>query len=486
MKHRLLAILASVALLMIASTGAVNTAPAAQTTPTRPARQGLARFDEAAGVFSVHYPPDFRQVRRLPAGSDSYSYTFGTDAGDAALAVSFTVFSDEALTDDEWELVLAILGPDVLLAGLGDIFEVEFAEGQREQGESGAHTLYWDGESAAEELRCALRVEESDGVLALIAIAAPTDQWAERQDLFQESLGSLAWSPEAAREQIGVSSVTEDEADATEIASDILIEPSPEPSDTPEVVENIEDGDTPAVETPEGTETPELMGTPRHNEIPEDVDVIELDEIDGGVESPDTGPTPADVDVIQVEETPASSETTTFEDPDGVFRLTYPAEFENAQGPSMDEGNYVYAVWIGDGSHYIAVVFNSLADEALSDEEWEQAADPMIEAAADNFAEDATQKFRTVGDWGEHWLYIELDSKSADARAFYYMNEAEGVLAMVLGQVPRDEWLDWEDRLVEAVDTFVWWPDAAREVLTSEQPIEPEPSEDVVEPEPTE
>ena len=442
------AVVAAVASQAAAPTEEFAAAPMAASTPTPPSKTRLARFDEAAGLFSVRYPRDFRRIERLASSSDAYGYAFTTDDASAALAVGFMVMSDSPMTDGEWTAsrIVSVLGPETLIKGLGEIFSAEFVEVKREEGETGTHTLYWEGEYAGDgsseyHLRSGLRVEESEGVLGLIAVVAPSDQWAEREPLFLESLDSLVWSPAAAREQIPPPGTSEDEGAATEVVPDGVIELSPE-----------------------GSQTPGSM------------DIIERDEIPVSEETPQAIETPGVDATVEPDATLAVSDTVTFEDPDGVFSWSYPAEFDNADGPSLSDGNYVYAVWIGDGSRYLAVTLSSLAEEALSDEQWDTAVDPMVQSAKDNFANDATEKFRSMGDPGVHWVYVEVDSKSVGARAFYYMGEAEGVLAMVFGQVPRDEWADWEDRMVTAVNSFTWSPEAARKSLGSEQSTQPEPT----------
>jgi hypothetical protein len=56
------------------------------------------------------------------------------------------------------------------------------------------------------------------------------------------------------------------------------------------------------------------------------------------------------------------------------------------------------------------------------------------------------------------------------------------MIAMVLCTVPSDEWPDWEKRLVSAVDSFQWSPEAARQAAGGGEPAQPEPT---ASPEPT-
>lgn len=421
--------------------GRLQAPPAAPT----PASKQLARFDEVAGVFSVRYPRDFGKIVRLDTVSDLYGYAFSNNDSSATLAVGFLVMSGTDMSDGEWGLIFSVLGPEMLIRMLGPGFAATYEEIAREEGESGAHALYWEGEATDEGLQCAMRLEESQGVLAMVALSAASDQWAERDDVFAQSLASLEWSPDLVREQ------------------------------------------STSGESPSGTEeeTPVALDddihTPPEDEQPtDDVDTLELDDLLIATATP-AAIAPADeTDMIK------SDETIYFEDPNGVFELSYPAEFEDSEAPSMDDANYVFAASTADGVSYLGASFTLLADSTLSNAKWRAALNAMVEAVLSNVGEDAVEVYRKAGKTGEHWIYLEAESEDSEAQAFYYLEEAEGVLAILLGQVPRDEWVDWEDRLLNVVNSFRWSPSAAREVLEAAAALEPEPEpEPEIEPIPT-
>jgi hypothetical protein len=378
-----------------------------------PSNKQLARFDEVAGVFSVLYPRDFREIARLDTVSDLYGYTFSNANGSATLAVGFLVMSASDMSDGEWKLIFSVLGPEMLVKMLGPAFEATYTETVREEGEAGAHVLHWEGEAADEDLRCALRLEESQGVLALVALTAPADLWAKREATFSEALASLEWSPDLARAQSpGEAATAEDDAVPSEGEDDLLTPPADE-------------------------EEPSA----------EDTDSLTLDDLLQPSPTPSEEETTAETDVIESDEvTPVSTEKVDFEDPNGVFVISYPAEFEDVSEPTISDEHYVFEGYTADGSSGFAVTFAIFADEALSDRMWKKALDGMIEYAVTSIGEDGVEVFRNAGRGGQHWIYLEVESVENETYGMYYIEESEGVVALIYVQVPSDEWPDWESK----------------------------------------
>jgi hypothetical protein len=465
-------------------TSVVPLAP--QPAPTPPS-QRLARFDEAAGAFSVRYPADLSRIRSLDA-PDIYGYTFTNEAASTTLAVGFLVLSETDLSDGEWRVLLSAMGPQGLMRRLGGRFDDPlFGEVKREVGESGAHQIYWEGEyeeaeSSEELLYSALFVQEAAGILAITAVVTPSEDWTARRTLFLEALESLEWSPEVVRAQFGgVAPPTEP----------VPVEEPSVTEESPTVTAPTEEATTLPEETPEeevGEISPEaiiesLLHEPTEEptlteEVTEEVDVIAPEETPEEEVTPEE---PAE-DVIIEESTEATlpgDETVTFEDPNGVFELTYPAVFDVSDGPYVEDEGYVYGASIGgDLDYLVGVYFQIIAEKAFSDARWEEVLDAMIESMVEQVGADAVEVYREKGKRGQHWVYVEAESKYEYRRMLFYTEEASGVLAILTARVPLAEWPDWEDALLDVVRSFRWSPDAARGVLsgeTDESPPKPTP-----------
>lgn len=503
MKHDLKAVVISAVLIMALSSGlypgsllsptyaaeklpyyaAVHSVADARSAPqpaATPTRQRLARFDEASGAFSIRYPVDLSRIRSLYA-PDIYGYIFTNEATSTALAVGFLIVSETDLSDGEWRVLTTAMGPQGMMRRLGSYFDdPAFVEVTRELGEAGTHQLYWEGayeeaEVPEELLHSALFAQEAAGILAITAVVTTQEDWAARRTLFLEVFKSLEWSSEVVRDQLG------------SMASPTESLPSEEtvvPETTPETVAPTEEATALPEETSteEGSEiSPEAIIEslfPEETEEPapsEDVDVI----------VPEETPEEPVEDVIvpeepATEETLPEDETFTFEDPNGVFELTYPAAFNIPDGPYMEDEGYVYAVSIGgDENYFVGVYFGILAGKAFSDAQWEKASDAMAESVVEQVGADAVEIYREKGKRGQHWVYVEAESEYENRRMFFYLEEASGVLAILMGRAPLAEWSDWEDAFVAVIRSFRWWPDAARKVLsgeTTEPTVEPTPT----------
>jgi hypothetical protein len=154
------------------------------------AEVSLVSFEDPEGVFSLSYPPDFDQVQEDRA--QGYSYTFAASDGSGAISLFFDTVG-EPLADSDWQtFVEAFNLAD--LPGFGD----DVVELDRQLGEPGVHALYLEVESEQNDLHGLVWVEEVEGAIAVAVLAAPIEQWPERQPALTEALDSFTWSPQAA------------------------------------------------------------------------------------------------------------------------------------------------------------------------------------------------------------------------------------------------------------------------------------------------
>jgi len=172
-----------------------------------------------------------------------------------------------------------------------------------------------------------------------------------------------------------------------------------------------------------------------------------------------------------------------FEDPNGVFTLDYPADFGDVG--EFGTGGYGHGFGDADEYHYIRVYFGFLEDAALSDADWEDAAAEVLPSVLEAINEDAVEVYREEGNPGVHWVYVQMESAAAGTHGMVYLEESEGILATVIAEVPADEWSSWTDTLLASLKSFSWWTQAARGVLAAEAPAEPTPTTESVLPEPT-
>ncbi|MGC8878724.1 MAG: hypothetical protein ACP5R2_05830 [Anaerolineae bacterium] len=457
-----------------------------QSAPTPPS-QRLARFDEATGAFSVRYPADLSRIRSLDA-PDIYGYTFTNEAASTTFAVGFLVISETDLSEGEWRVLLSAMGPQGLMRKLGGRFDnPAFVEVARELGEAGTHQLYWEGEyeeaeDPAELLHSALFAQEATGILAITAVVTTQEDWAARRTLFLEAFKSLEWSSEVVRAQAGGTAIPAETSPAEETV---------EPEEIPEATTPTEEATALPEESPESAApTEEATATPEEGDkispeiIIESVFPEETEEAETPTAKETPEEVPGEVDVIMPEETPEEEitpkelaeetttpgdETVTFEDPNSVFELTYPAAFDAPEGPYLEDEGYIYVASMGgDENYFVGVYFQIIAKKALSDAQWKKAVDPMVQNMLEQVGQDAVEVYREEGKRGQHWLYFEAESEAEDARMLFYTEEASGVLAILMARIPPAEWPDWEESLLDVVRSFRWWPDAAREVLSGE------------------
>ncbi len=151
----------------------------------------LVPFEDPEGVFSISHPPDFDQIEKNTEGG--YSYTFDAP-GDWSILYIFFGYLGESLTDEQWETFAegySVAG----LAGFGE----DTVELERQLGEPGAHVLFLEVESEETNAHGLVWVEEADGVLAVVVLVVPIDEWPAREAEIRASLESFTWSAEAAQ-----------------------------------------------------------------------------------------------------------------------------------------------------------------------------------------------------------------------------------------------------------------------------------------------
>jgi hypothetical protein len=166
------------------------------------------------------------------------------------------------------------------------------------------------------------------------------------------------------------------------------------------------------------------------------------------------------------EGTADTGETVYFEDPDGVFVLEYPAFFDNTQGPMLDDDSYAFSVWPTGEPHYISIFFNSFAPTGFTDSEWLDLSEDMIAGGLNAFGPDAVEVYREASeDPSWHWVYVEAESESNATRAIFYLEESDGIVAILLAEVPISDWKAWEFPLLDTVNSFLWDAELAREAL---------------------
>ena len=73
---------------------------------------------------------------------------------------------------------------------------------------------------------------------------------------------------------------------------------------------------------------------------------------------------------------------------------------------------------------------------------------------------------RKVGEPGVHAVYLEIESREDDIHGVVWAEEAEGVVTALLLAVPIDEWPERQEEISASLESFVWSPEAARDVTS--------------------
>jgi WD40 repeat protein len=172
-------------------------------------------------------------------------------------------------------------------------------------------------------------------------------------------------------------------------------------------------------------------------------------------------------------------ELASFEDPAGVFGLSYPANFDQVE--KITDRAHGFAFVASDGSGVATVFFDTLG-EPLTDTEWQAFLDGGFAdfAAEIGLDEDTVDVDVQVGGPGDHYLYLEFESETADAHGLMWVEEIDGIRAAAILGAPIDLWPEMQIALAESLDSFAWSAEAlyAQSLVASAlEPAESAPTE---------
>jgi hypothetical protein len=151
-----------------------------------------------------------------------------------------------------------------------------------------------------------------------------------------------------------------------------------------------------------------------------------------------------------------------FEDPEGVFSISYPPDFDEIEKDT--KGEYTYTFDAPGDSSIIYVYFGSLGQPA-TDEQWETFAEGYSLAGMSGFGDDTIELDRRLGEPGTHVLFLEVESQEANVHGLAWVEEVDGILAVVVLVVSIDEWPAREAEIRASLDSFAWSPEAAQALL---------------------
>ena len=388
----------------------------------------LVRFDEANDAFSLRYPAAFEDIERVEGVGDD-AVAFSTSDGTASFTVAFFIQSSEPLTDRAWRQAIRGTAGDVVLK-FGHGFASDFEQTDRKGSDVGDHNLYLAGDFDQGKRRGVLWLEESEGILGALSWVMPADQWDVLKPIADQSIQSFSWAPETVREQVGKLTPTAGSTAEGTLAAVLPFEKTP----------------TRELPTEAGTEA-----------------------------------TPTPENLAETTATVEPRQTTTFDDPNDVFRLDYPAALSEMR--QFDPPGYGYDFSDAQGTHFIAIYFDALASTALSEEEWASSAKQLLTTVLHNFAEDAVETQRSPAETGHHLEIVEAESESQAAHRLIMLAESQGVLALMMAEAPSQDWPAWSGPMRQAMDSFVWSAVKARRALPaatatpSRTPIVPTPTD---------
>lgn len=395
--------------------GASTAAPVAE--PTQ-----LVRFDDARQVFGVDYPAELDLIRPLEQAG-SYGYTFSSASYSATLTIAFSIVDDDSLSDRAWRRLAKATGA-AILEELSRLYQGQFAETARQEGEEGEHTLHLEASSDQPGLQAIVWLEELEGILARLVYVIPTEQWAARQSLVGDSLRSFSWSAGAAREVIDAQAAAES---------------------------NLAERSTPAIATAQPTPVVAILTAAA-------TATLTPSRLAPGTEQPQT---------VQ------PNRLAEFSDPQGVFSLKYPVELVNIR--PFEPPGYGYGLATADQTFYIAILFELAADRALSQQAWLEAAEDSVAGVVADFSGGGHEIARTFPRPGQHRLLVEIRSENQQAHGLLLVSESEGVMALALAKTPEADWAAWSERMRAALDSFGWTADRARLALADAQ-VTPTPA----------
>jgi hypothetical protein len=167
--------------------------------------------------------------------------------------------------------------------------------------------------------------------------------------------------------------------------------------------------------------------------------------------------------------TPAvEGELANFEDPKGVFSLSYPATLSKVQ-PESREGEYRYSFSDAANVEVIYVSFIVLDEKPYSDDKWKVFADKfapeMVTVFADSFGSDTVELDRQLGGPGNHTLLQIMKSEKEKVRGVLYTQEDGGVAALLIWVVEEAAWPQREATVPDVLNNLTWSPQAVRAAL---------------------
>jgi hypothetical protein len=151
-----------------------------------------------------------------------------------------------------------------------------------------------------------------------------------------------------------------------------------------------------------------------------------------------------------------------FEDPEGVFNLSYPPDFDKIE--ESTEGGYIYTFDAPGDSSLIYVYFGAVG-QSLTDEQWNNFAEGYSLAGMSGFGQDTVELDRKLGKPGSHVIFLEVESEETNVHGLAWVEENDGILAVVVLIVPIEDWPARGADLHASLESFTWWPDAAHTVL---------------------
>jgi hypothetical protein len=177
----------------------------------------------------------------------------------------------------------------------------------------------------------------------------------------------------------------------------------------------------------------------------------------------------------------AAAELVPYEEPNGVFSIDVPADFERSQEAEEEvEGAYAFTGPAENAALF--VLFEVIQDRGVSDLEWglftRMMGPAVLESYGEQFGVGFEELERREGEAGEHTLYLEGQSVEEDLHIAVQLEEAEGVLAILAYAVSNNEWPQREAQIVESQESFTWSAEAAREMRgAAAEPSPPTPTQ---------
>jgi hypothetical protein len=152
-----------------------------------------------------------------------------------------------------------------------------------------------------------------------------------------------------------------------------------------------------------------------------------------------------------------------YEDPEGVFRISYPPDFDDIE-KDLEDISYTTNFDAPGDSNLIYVYFGNLG-KPVTDEQWEGFVQNYTVAGMPGFGQDTIELDRQSGKPGTHILYLEVESEETNTHGLVWVEEIDGILNVTVLVVSLDDWPAREAEIRATVDSFVWSADAAHALL---------------------